>query len=356
MPKGVLWRNGDANVECFGGSQAATSIEEFVAEADGGLKALLGSAVHARRRPLDELPHLELGGGTVFVQSIPERLDPADIWALVERERLNFLLIVGDAFARPLLDELDRNAYDLSSLTVLLSGGAPLSRRSEGRVARPPADADDRRRSRIVGGRRPAVARVGRRRAPPPARSRSPRQPSCCRPTSTGCSTGRRRARLAGQERPARARLPRRRGQDGAHVSRRRRRPLRRARRPGPAARRRRRRAARPRLASRSTRAARRSSPRRSRRPSRRTRRLRLRGRRPTERALGQRGRRHRAAACRLRPSTTRHCWPRPSATSPATSCRRRSCSSTRSCARRAARPTTAGPSRSPRRRLTSTA
>ncbi|MCU1360547.1 MAG: fatty-acid--CoA ligase, partial [Ilumatobacteraceae bacterium] len=39
----------------------------------------------------------------------------------------NFLLIVGDAFARPLLDELDRNTYDLSSLTVLLSGGAPLS-------------------------------------------------------------------------------------------------------------------------------------------------------------------------------------------------------------------------------------
>jgi fatty-acyl-CoA synthase len=66
-------------------------------------------------------------GGTVFVQDHPERLDPADLWGVVERERLNFLLIVGDAFARPLLDELDRHAYDLSSLTVLLSGGAPLS-------------------------------------------------------------------------------------------------------------------------------------------------------------------------------------------------------------------------------------
>ena len=51
---------------------------------------------------------MELGGGTIFVQSVPERLDPADIWGLVEREQLNFLLIVGDAFARPLLDELDR--------------------------------------------------------------------------------------------------------------------------------------------------------------------------------------------------------------------------------------------------------
>ena len=44
----------------------------------------------------------------------PERLDPADVWWLVERERLDFLLIVGDAFARPLLDELDRDPYDLS--------------------------------------------------------------------------------------------------------------------------------------------------------------------------------------------------------------------------------------------------
>ena len=68
-----------------------------------------------------------LGGGTVFVSSVPERLDPVDIWSLIEREKLNFMLIVGDAFARPLLDELDRNTYDLASLTALLSGGAPLS-------------------------------------------------------------------------------------------------------------------------------------------------------------------------------------------------------------------------------------
>ena len=34
----------------------------------------------------------------MYVQSIPERLDPVDVWSLIERERLNFLLIVGDAF------------------------------------------------------------------------------------------------------------------------------------------------------------------------------------------------------------------------------------------------------------------
>jgi acyl-CoA synthetase (AMP-forming)/AMP-acid ligase II len=130
MPKGVMWRNGDAMVECFGGSQTATTVDEFVAEANTGLHALLAPPfMHGAGHWMSF--RTWLGGGTIFVQSVPEQLDPVDIWTLVERERLNFLLIVGDAFARPLLDELDkptgRGPYDLDSLTVLLSGGAALS-------------------------------------------------------------------------------------------------------------------------------------------------------------------------------------------------------------------------------------
>ena len=126
MPKGVMWRNGDAMVECFGGSKTATSIDQFVAEANTGLRALLAPPfMHGAGHWMSF--RTWLGGGTIFVQSVPERLDPVDIWSLVEREKLTFLLIVGDAFARPLIDELDRNEYDLASLTVLLSGGAPLS-------------------------------------------------------------------------------------------------------------------------------------------------------------------------------------------------------------------------------------
>jgi fatty-acyl-CoA synthase len=125
MPKGVLWRNGDANVECFGGSPAET-MDGVLAEASGGLRALLAPPfMHGAGHWMSF--RTWNSGGTVFVQSTPERLDPVDVWSLIEREGLNFLLIVGDAFARPLLDELDRNTYDLSSLTVLLSGGAPLS-------------------------------------------------------------------------------------------------------------------------------------------------------------------------------------------------------------------------------------
>ncbi|HAP78471.1 MAG TPA: acyl-CoA synthetase [Acidimicrobiaceae bacterium] len=125
MPKGVMWRNGDANQECFGGSKAET-LEEIIAEANTGLKALLAPPfMHGAGHWMSF--RTWNGGGTVYVQSVPERLDPTDIWGLIEREHLNFLLIVGDAFGRPLLDELERTSYDLSSLTVLLSGGAPLS-------------------------------------------------------------------------------------------------------------------------------------------------------------------------------------------------------------------------------------
>jgi acyl-CoA synthetase (AMP-forming)/AMP-acid ligase II len=68
-------------------------------------------------------------GGTVI---IPEEhhLEPLALWQLIAREQANFLVLVGDAFARPLLDALDTPegaALDVSSLRVLLSGGAILS-------------------------------------------------------------------------------------------------------------------------------------------------------------------------------------------------------------------------------------
>src|SRR5262249_27730718 len=57
----------------------------------------------------------------------PDHLDPDDIWTTVERERVRFLTIVGDAFGRPLIDQLDRKRYDLSGFGIMLSGGAILT-------------------------------------------------------------------------------------------------------------------------------------------------------------------------------------------------------------------------------------
>src|SRR5437867_3333165 len=106
----------------------APTLEALVAEAEPG--------VVMRSMPVPPLMHgaaqwVAFGaihkGGTVVMQGNPEKLDPDDIWGTVERERVSTLAIVGDAFARPLLDGLDRKRYDLSRLFVIGSGGAILS-------------------------------------------------------------------------------------------------------------------------------------------------------------------------------------------------------------------------------------
>jgi fatty-acyl-CoA synthase len=126
MPKGVLWRQGDAFTECFGGPRAATTDAELVATLTNPHRAVVAPPfMHGAGQWI--AMRTWFTGGTVLVPAQAEALDPADVWATVERERADLLLIVGDAFARPLVDELDRGRYDLSSLTVLLSGGAALS-------------------------------------------------------------------------------------------------------------------------------------------------------------------------------------------------------------------------------------
>ena len=60
-------------------------------------------------------------GQLIIFQDNPRRLDPEEILAIVERERVNYLQIIGDAFARPILDAMGRGVYDLSTLKVISS-------------------------------------------------------------------------------------------------------------------------------------------------------------------------------------------------------------------------------------------
>jgi fatty-acyl-CoA synthase len=55
---------------------------------------------------------------------------PFDVRTILEtaaREHANMMTIVGDAYARPMIDELRTNTYDLSRLAVIGTGGAPTS-------------------------------------------------------------------------------------------------------------------------------------------------------------------------------------------------------------------------------------
>ncbi|MCC6437425.1 MAG: acyl-CoA synthetase [Acidimicrobiales bacterium] len=124
MPKGVLWRQGDFLEAALG---VAKPVEELAAAAPRSSLRTLPSAPFMHGAAHWNALSAWLGGGTVIVQDHPSRLDAHDVWSVCERERVTALQIVGDAFARPLLEALDAGHYDLSTLRFLLTGGAVLS-------------------------------------------------------------------------------------------------------------------------------------------------------------------------------------------------------------------------------------
>ncbi|MDY7106089.1 MAG: AMP-binding protein [Actinomycetota bacterium] len=129
-PKGVLWRQADFLVAALGVRRRDGSdyehIDEIVERArGGGLRALPAPPFMHGAAHWNAISAW-VAGGTVVIQSDVEHLDPADVLATCERERVTSLLIVGDAFALPLIEELRRHRYDLSSLRHLMTGGAVL--------------------------------------------------------------------------------------------------------------------------------------------------------------------------------------------------------------------------------------
>ena len=131
MPKGVLWRQADILVAALGGrlpdGKVLDSLDAYVARAGMTDMKTLPAApfMHGAGHWVAFSAFHQ--GNTVFIQSDVERLDPRDILSLVAREKVQFLQIVGDAFARPIVDEIRHGRYDLSSLVIILSGGAPLN-------------------------------------------------------------------------------------------------------------------------------------------------------------------------------------------------------------------------------------
>jgi 3-oxocholest-4-en-26-oate---CoA ligase len=132
-PKGVLWRQEDIlHAAMTGGPPGMPgppTVEELAenATANGGFMRVMTTPplMHGAAQ------WLAFGaihqGGTLLLQGKPEKFDPAEVLELVQREGCNTLTMVGDAFARPLVEELRRTPYDLSRLFIIGSGGAILS-------------------------------------------------------------------------------------------------------------------------------------------------------------------------------------------------------------------------------------
>lgn len=141
LPKGVLWRHEDIFFAAMGGGDPF-QFGDHITRADElagriptpGLVALAAPPfMHAAAHWLAFA--VLFGGGTVVV--LPDgRFDAAATWRAVDREHVNVLVVVGDAMARPLVDELEAapGSYDLSSLMALGSGGALLSPSTKARL------------------------------------------------------------------------------------------------------------------------------------------------------------------------------------------------------------------------------
>ncbi|MHB8219362.1 MAG: acyl-CoA synthetase [Acidimicrobiales bacterium] len=142
MPKGVLWRHEDIFFAAMGGGDPL-SLGDHIATPSELAGRILASGIVALAIPpfMHASGHwlafsTMFGGGTIV--TLPDgRFDPSEVWRLVGAEAVSVVVVVGDAMARPLIEELAarRDRYDVSSLMACGSGGAVLSPSTKARLS-----------------------------------------------------------------------------------------------------------------------------------------------------------------------------------------------------------------------------
>jgi len=140
MPKGVIcevvpWSTGLTAIfakNVLGIDPPPTELPQLVAlvkglRAKGIVPVILPASPLMHTAGLaNSLPFQMLGGRCVTLHN--RRFDPMELWRVVARERVMCMVIVGDAFARPMLDALDEakargETLDLSCLKIVISSG-----------------------------------------------------------------------------------------------------------------------------------------------------------------------------------------------------------------------------------------
>ena len=146
-PKAVMWSHAGlmgGMTETF--RSLGEKVPESFEEAAKVAKRVTGEGKEIRQLCAAPLMHgtssltalgTHMHGGLVATLS-SRTFDPKELWEMVEKRRITMLTIVGDAFARPMIDELEAslesgNARDISSLRLVMSSGvmfsAPLKER-----------------------------------------------------------------------------------------------------------------------------------------------------------------------------------------------------------------------------------
>ena len=132
MPKGVMWRQDDL-VRVLGGggspfvglgpASGLDEIRERLQASTEGITTLPACPLMHGTGQFSAFITMTLGGCIVTLPG--SRFDSEELWSAVEDNRVNTVAIVGDAFARPMLEALDAypGRWDLSSLILINSSG-----------------------------------------------------------------------------------------------------------------------------------------------------------------------------------------------------------------------------------------
>ncbi len=130
MPKGVMWRQEDMFRTLGGGADPLSAagrpatLAAHVANVQAGTnkqRLLPACPVMHGTGLFTAINALMNGGSVVTVDSRAFRAHA--LWSAVERHEVSAIAIVGDVFARPMVQALDEKAYDLSSLRLIISSG-----------------------------------------------------------------------------------------------------------------------------------------------------------------------------------------------------------------------------------------
>jgi 3-oxocholest-4-en-26-oate---CoA ligase len=130
MPKGVIWRHEDVWRTLGGGINFVTGepLEDEFAQAEmgkvtGGMVRLcLAPLIHGNAQWAGLMALF--GGDTVVLLT---QFDPVEVWKAVERRKVNVVVLIGDAMARPMIEAFQAGSYDVSSVYAISSSAALFS-------------------------------------------------------------------------------------------------------------------------------------------------------------------------------------------------------------------------------------
>jgi fatty-acyl-CoA synthase len=143
-PKAVMWRQADLWGALGAGSNAPANRGHRPADLAEHVANVRAHGPGPRQLVACPLMHGTglftsigtLAGGGCIVTTPGRHFDPDELFACVDAQRVNSIVIVGDAFARPMLEALERSPghWDLSSLKLILSSGVMWSRETKQRM------------------------------------------------------------------------------------------------------------------------------------------------------------------------------------------------------------------------------